>query len=332
MKINILNKRVVILLSVALIIFVGCVKNSTTTPPIAKPTVAQTIKSGTNLTLFNAALVRTGLDTVLNNPDSMVTVFVVTDLIMTQYGLGASVIDTMNVGRLDTILLYHILPGEKILSANLINGGTGQNVSTQMASGDSVFITYIDNALYVNGISVPTTDVNASNGYLDVLAQPLFPPAGTILQITQADTTLSFFDTAVALTASATNNNIQTLLTSGNIYTVFVPNNNAFRNAGYSTVDTVNPNTLANFLSYHIIAGRYFTSDMSIALANPVLTIDDTTSQVTISTLPDSAIKVTLGLSYQVEGAADSVAANLYAPNIMARNGVIHKIDRVLLQ
>jgi uncharacterized surface protein with fasciclin (FAS1) repeats len=330
MKINILSTRVVVLLSAAIIIFIGCVKNSTTTPPIANPTVAQTIKSGTNLTLFNAALIRTGLDTLLNNSSVPVTVFVVTDQSMGLYGLGASVIDTMNVGRLDTILLYHIFPGEARLSTALINGGTGQNVSTQMASGDSVFITYIDNALYVNGISVPTTDVKASNGYLDVLSQPLFPPTGTILQIIEADTTLSFFDTAVALTATATNN-IEALLTSGNIYTVFVPDNNAFRNAGFRTVDTVDVNTLANFLSYHIIAGRYFTSDMSIALSSPLVT-NDTTTKATISALTDSAIKVTLGLSYQVEGAADSVAANLYAPNIMAHNGVIHKIDRVLLQ
>ena len=177
---------------------------------------------------------------------------------------------------------------------------------------------------------MPTTDVSAKNGFLDVLAQPLFPPKGTILQIIQADTTLSFFDTAVALTVNATNN-IQALLTSGNIYTVFVPNNNAFRNAGFRTVDTVDVNTLANFLSYHIVAGRYFTSDMAIALSNSSVT-NDTTTQATISTLTNNSIKVTLGLSYQVEGAADSVAANLYAPNIMAHNGVIHKIDRVLLQ
>jgi uncharacterized surface protein with fasciclin (FAS1) repeats len=326
MKINILS-RWFVLFFIAIIIFAGCVKNSTTTPPIANPTVAQTIKSGTNTTLFNAALVRTGLDTVLNNPDSMVTAFVVTDQIMTQYGLGASVIDTMNISTLKTLLEYYMYLGGKVPSSQF---PAGPNGTLGMSSLDSIFITKFGTAIYVNGISVPTTDVNASNGYLDVLAQPLFPPAGTILQIIQADTTLSFFDTAVALTASATNN-IQALLTNGNIYTVFVPNNNAFRNAGFRTVDTVDVNTLANFLSYHIVAGRYFTSDMTIALSNSAVT-NDTTTKATISTLTDSAIKVTLGLSYQVEGAADSVAANLYKPNIMAHNGVVHKIDRVLLQ
>ncbi|HSZ86474.1 MAG TPA: fasciclin domain-containing protein [Puia sp.] len=330
MKVNILNKRVVILLFAAIIIFIGCVKNSTTTPPVASPTVAQTIKSGTNTTLFNAALVRTGLDTVLNNLDSNVTVFIVTDQTMGLYGLGATVIDTMNVDTLKRILEYCII-NSKIPFGNNYPANVLTNLNTQISNGDSVFITDTLGGVFVNGISVPTTNVGAKNGYLDVLAQPLFPPAGAILQVIQADTTLSFFDTAVALTAGATNNNIQALLTSGNIYTVFVPNNNAFRNAGYSRVDTVNVNTLANFLAYHIVAGRYFTSDMSIALANSLVT-NDTTTKATISTLPDSAIKVTLGLNYQVEGAADSVAANVYAPNIMAHNGVIHKIDRVLLQ
>ncbi|HEX4373444.1 MAG TPA: fasciclin domain-containing protein [Puia sp.] len=327
MKINILSKGFVALAFAAVIIFVGCVKNATTKPPIAKPTVAQTIASATNLTLFNAALVRTGLDTVLNNPDSPVTVFVLTDQTMGLYGLGASVIDTMNISTLKTLLEYYMYLGGKLASSQF---PAGPNDTLGMASGDSVFITNTGSVIYVNGISVPTTDVNASNGFLDVLTQPIYPPAGTLLQVIQSDTALSFFDTAVLKTVSATNN-IYALLTSGNIYTVFVPNNNAFRNAGFRTVDTVDVNILADFLSYHIIAGRYFTSDMSIALSNTAVT-NDTTTKATISTLTNNAIKVTLGISFQVEGSADSVAANLYAPNIMARNGVIHKIDRVLLQ
>jgi uncharacterized surface protein with fasciclin (FAS1) repeats len=331
MKINILNRRVVVLLFTPLIIFVSCVKNSTTTPPIQNPTVAQTIKSGTNLTLFNAALVRTGLDTVLNNPAVAATVFISTDQIMTTYGFSASVIDTMNIDTLKRILEYCMYLGTTPIQFSQFP--VGINVNDTTSGGDSIFITKNGTAIFINGISVPTTDVRASNGFLDVMAQPLFPPKGTILQITQSDTTLSYFDSAVSLTASIPNN-IQALLTNGNIYTVFVPNNAAFRNAGYASIDTfhlMNPNFLANFLSYHIVAGRYFTSDMSIALSNPLVT-NDTATKATISTLTDSAIKVTLGISYQIEGAADSVAANLYAPNVMAHNGVIHKIDRVLLQ
>ncbi len=329
MKINVLCKPITIFLIV--IVFISCVKNSSTAPPVKNPTVAQLIKTATNLTILNAALVRSGLDTVLNNPDSMVTMFVCTDQIMNQYGLNISVIDTMNVDVLKKLLEYSILLGEARLSSALING-TGQNVKIDsLASGDSIFVTYTGTNLYINGISVPTTDVSASNGYLDVMAQPLFPPAGTILQITQADTTLSYFDTAVARTSSSTLFNIQSLLTGGGIYTVLVPNNNAFRNAGFLNVDTFKTlpaDTVAKLLAYHIINNRYFTSDMGIAIGN--VGSSDTATQVTLST---NTIKVIFGAAYyQAEGNSDSVSANIYAPNIMARNGVVHKIDRVLRQ
>jgi len=321
---KVISGKVIVMLGILGIIFYSCVKNSTTTPPISNPTVAQLIKSATNLTLFNAALVRTGLDSVLNNPDSMVTVFVVTDQIMNTSGLGASVIDTMNITTLKNLIAYYIYPGVKVPSTQY---PAGPNASWQMASGDSVFVTNTGSLVYINGIALANTDVSSTNGngYLDVLSKPLFPPTDSILQIIQSDTSLSFFDSAVRLTASS-GNNILALLTSGNIYTVFVPNNNAFKNAGYQTVDTVNADTLAKFLSYHIIAGRYFTSDMSIALG---MVSNDTTTKTTLS---GEAIKISLGAYYETEGNSDSVEANIYLPNIMARNGVVHKIDRILLQ
>src|SRR5579862_3346222 len=161
MDLKIRKRAPLLLILAAMLIGGSCVKNSTTTPPISNPTIAQVIKSATNLTIWNAALIRANLDTVLNDTTFRGTVFVCTDQVMGNYGLGANVIDTMGIGRLDTILLYNIIAGEALLSTALVPGGTGQNVSTQIASGDSVFITYEGGALFVNGISAPTTDVRA---------------------------------------------------------------------------------------------------------------------------------------------------------------------------
>jgi len=318
MKINVVCKWIFVLLLIVTS-FYSCVKNSTTAPPAQNSTVAQLIKSATNLTIFNAALVRSGLDTLLNNPDSLVTVFVATDYTMNFYGLTAAVIDTMSIPTLKTLIEYCIYQGNAVPSSQFT---MGQNISTPVASGDSIFITNTGSAIYINGISVPTTDISANhgNGYLDVMAQPLTPPVDSILQIIQSDTTLSYFDTAVLRTTS-----INSLLTSGSIYTVLVPNNNAFRNAGLNSISTADTTALAQLLLYHIIPKRYFTSDISIALG----TSTDTTTQITLS---GSTIKVILGIDYQAEGNSDSTAANLYAPNIMARNGVVHKIDQVLHQ
>lgn len=324
MKINAVCKWIFVLILIVTS-FYSCVKNATTSPPVQNPTVAQVIKSATNLTIFNAALVRSGLDTLLNNQDSLVTVFVVTDYTMNLYGITNVVIDTMAIPTLKTLMEYYIYQGNAVLSSQFT---MGQNISTPIASGDSIFITNTGSAIFVNGISVPTTDVSAHNGYLDVLARPLTPPIDSILQIVQADTTLSYFDSAVKRTSSSSLANINSFLLSGNIYTVLIPNNNAFRNAGYLTADTfntLNADTVAQLLLYHMIPNRYFTSDISIALG----TSTDTATQ---ATLAGSTIKVILGVDYQAEGNSDSIAANLYAPNILVRNGVVHKIDRVLRQ
>jgi len=336
---NVVCKRfagIILLIAIAL---GGCVKNSVTQPPVVNPTVAQEIKSATNLTLYNTALVRTGLDTILNNPNSPATVFVVPDPIMIQNGFTATVIDTMNITTLKTIMLYNIYLGTLNFTA-LLDTQTVTNKPLQMASGDSIFYTTNGTSVYVDGISVPTLDVAAGMhglyGYLEVLTQPMYPPAGSILQITQADTNFSYFDSAVSRTtaSSVPGNNIQALLSSGTIYTVLVPNNNAFRNATYvnpDTFSTISPDTLATLLLYHIIPYRYFTSDMNIAInAQAAATSNDT---ITVQTLSGNSLKFTSGATYlQAMGNSDSTAANLYLPNVMARNGVMHKIDQVLHQ
>jgi uncharacterized surface protein with fasciclin (FAS1) repeats len=337
MKMNVACKRFAGIISLIAIAFGGCVKNSVTQPPPANQTVAQVIKSATNLTLYNTALARTGLDTLLSNPDSSATVFVVPDQIMVLNGLTATIIDTMNVNTLRTIMLYNIYLGSLNFTSLIESSQTVTNKSLQVASGDSIFYTISGTAVYVDGISVPTLDVSAgTNGYLEVLMQPMYPPAGSILQITQADTNFAYFDSAVSRTtaSSVPGNNIQALLSSGIIYTVLVPNNNAFRNATYvnpDTFSTISPDTLAKLLLYHIIPNRYFTSDMNIAInAQAAATSNDT---ITVQTLSGNFLKITSGATYlQAMGNSDSTAANLYFPNVMARNGVVHKIDQILHQ
>ena len=114
-----------------------------------------------------------------------------------------------------------------------------QNASIQTISGDSIFITNNGAGIYVNGIPVVTADLMVSNGIIDAVSQLILPPAGSILQIAQADTTFSYFDTAIART-SAGEINVGNVLSNGNIYTLFLPDNDAFRLAGYATIADIN--------------------------------------------------------------------------------------------
>jgi uncharacterized surface protein with fasciclin (FAS1) repeats len=101
---------------------------------------------------------------------------------------------------------------------------------------------------------------------------------------------------------------------------VFAPTNAAFRAAGFATVNDINnadPATLTSILTYHVIAGRIFSSDLTQG-AQP-------------TTLNTGKLTISLTGGATVKGNSNTVASNIIATNIMATNGVVHVIDRVLL-
>ncbi|HEX4850594.1 MAG TPA: fasciclin domain-containing protein, partial [Puia sp.] len=194
------------------------------------------------------------------------------------------------------------------------------NAKLVTANGDSVFITVNTNGVFVNGIQTLANDVQASNGYIDAMSAPLFPPRGTILQTLQADTSFSYLVAALSR-ASLGTTDMNGMLSSGGPYTIFAPVNYAFRTAGFATVDQINnsnSDSLANILLYNILPGRTFTSDLSTGAVR--------------TTLNDSTILFTSsGATRQIQGSMNTIPANVVAANIMARNGVMYIIDQVLL-
>jgi uncharacterized surface protein with fasciclin (FAS1) repeats len=59
--------------------------------------------------------------------------------------------------------------------------------------------------------------------------------------------------------------NLQDTLQSQGPFTVFAPTNAAFIAAGFPDVAAINaaaPNTLASILTYHVVPGRVFSSDL----------------------------------------------------------------------
>ncbi len=303
------------ILSLSLLVFAvsSCDKEDDNTPA-APPTITSQVVAGANLSLLESAVVKANLATTLDGAGPY-TVFAPTDDAFAASGITASTINTLTAAQLQTILLYHTLPAE-VFAANV---PAGPNAKVITASGDSVFVTKNATGVYVNGINVTQADIDASNGVIHLISRVLLPPAGNIVEVAQANSNFSFLVAAV-LRASTGSTNVAQILSSGGPFTVFAPTNDAFIAAGFANIAAINaadPNTLASILTYHVIPGRVFSSDL--------------TNGATPATANGATVTIGLTGGATVKGKTNTTASNIIGTNIMARNGVVHVIDKVLL-
>jgi uncharacterized surface protein with fasciclin (FAS1) repeats len=292
------------LITAFVVLFSSCKKDDPVVTPPKDITVVAT-ENGSFKTLV-AALSKAGLVSTLQGTGPF-TVFAPNDAAFTKAGITS--LDPLTKEALSPILLYHVL-GAKVLAADIKTGQT--EVGT--AGGPKMYITKNANGVFINGnTKVISTDVAASNGVIHVLDNVLSVPSASIYDLATADkdkrftTLLSLID-KVGLTA--------TLKDAAGAYTVFAPTNAAFT----ELFATVNPATLTNdqiktILLYHVVGGRVFSPD----LAN---------GDVTMLGGGKTTIDLTNGVT--VKG-TNSAASKVVVPNLLATNGVIHAIDKVLV-
>jgi uncharacterized surface protein with fasciclin (FAS1) repeats len=289
----------IVLLSV--IVFTSCKKDD---PVVVTPTdiVSVAVANGSFKTLA-AALTKAGLVSTLQGTGPF-TVFAPNDAAFTKAGITS--LDALTADALKPILLYHVL-GAKVLASDIKTGQTEAGT----AGGPKMYITKNANGVFINGnTKVIATDVAASNGVIHVLDNVLTDiPSKTIAGIATDD---KRFSTLLSLVKTA--GLAETL--SGGTYTVFAPTNDAFTEL-FKTVDPAKLSVadIKNILLYHVVAARVFSPE----LAN---------GEVTMANGGKVTIDLANGVS--VKGKS-SAASKVIIANVMATNGVIHAIDKVLL-
>jgi uncharacterized surface protein with fasciclin (FAS1) repeats len=104
--------------------------------------------------------------------------------------------------------------------------------------------------------------------------------------------------------------------------TIFAPTNTAFRAIGFTraVIDTVNVARLTSVLTNHVVANARAYSPTVVS--GPITTFGG--GSVTATVGSNSAITL-------LSRGNGTNAANVTTADINATNGVIHKIDRVLL-
>jgi uncharacterized surface protein with fasciclin (FAS1) repeats len=143
--------------------------------------LSQVVGTRSNLSVLNAALGATGLNTVLADTGSEFTVFAPTDAafqaLLTALGITAS--ELLALQGIDGVLLYHVTTGS-VMAGDL---SVGQTVTTARPSGVNTFtVVAAGNGLGidVNGdgmadARITATDIRATNGIVHVLDAVLVP-------------------------------------------------------------------------------------------------------------------------------------------------------------
>ena len=285
-------------------------------------TIAGVVQRSGNYSTLASAVTRANLGTTLSGTGPF-TVFAPDNAAFESSGVTPAVLNTLTPDQTSQILLYHTIP------ASVPSGSVpaGPNASVTTASGDSVFVTRNGSGVFVNGIRVAEADITASNGIIHRIERVLMPPSGNIVQTAAAAgsglDSLVKAVTRVNNTAGGDPTLVNTLSTA--TLTVFAPTNAAFTQLltalGLNDINQIPVNTLLSVLRYHVVPGRAFSSD----LANgnlAMLAEGNTTVNLTNGTNGGPTVTGT------GNGANRS---NIIMTNMMARNGVVHVIDRVLL-
>jgi uncharacterized surface protein with fasciclin (FAS1) repeats len=281
-----------------------------------------------------AAVVKTGLAPTLSSSSLNATVFAPTDAAFAQLPAPfnnetniAAITSTAQIDALRKILLYHVLGTE--VKSNQIAAGRSSAVTLKPAGSANDNTVYISNQyglIALNGSAfVLLRNVDASNGVIHVINSVLQFPTQNIAQIAIGNPSFS------SLVAALVKTNLAGVFTGSGDFTVFAPTNAAFaqlpapfNNAANISAIT-NPaqiNALSNILRYHVIGSRYFTIDLGI--------FDRLT---TLANSPNNKITTLFGINTGlVKGDGNSFFYSFINPgNILATNGVVQVIDRVLL-
>ncbi|MGB2277518.1 MAG: fasciclin domain-containing protein [Candidatus Poseidoniaceae archaeon] len=252
-----------------------------------------------------AALAHAELVDILSG-DGPFTVFAPTDQAFSDAGIDLADFDTDEANQtLVDILTYHVVSGE-VLSSALTDG-----MSVETLNGDNVSIGVGDDVT-VNDATVTLADVVSSNGVIHVIDKVLMPPEDGPGDIPTIASSTGVHDVLVDAIIQA---GLLYPLSDDGPYTIFAPTDQAFIDAGINLSDFTDEDgiaALSNILAYHVTIGAVLSGDLSDGLFVTMLN----QQQVRVGVTPGGVI---------VNDASVTQA------DVVASNGVIHVIDKVLM-
>ena len=213
---------------------------------------------------------------------------------------------------LGEVLKYHVVSGA-VKAADVVKLSEAKSLQ-----GEPIAISVDGGKVMVNGANVVSTDIETSNGVIHVIDAVILPPsmAATEEKMEAKDVV----DTAVAAGSFKT---LATALTAAGLvdalkgegpFTVFAPTDEAFAALPAGTVEGLlkDPKALGEILKYHVVAGKVLAADAAKLTA--------------AETLQGAPIAISVK-----DGKVMINDAEVISADVMAKNGVIHVINKVIL-
>ncbi len=229
---------------------------------------------------------------------------------------GADLLTAANKPLLRDVLRYHVLTAEVKAAAIPF----GKPITT--AQGDIFKIDTGSPPVITDGRNrqtrITATDIDASNGVVHLIDRVLLPADKNIVETAQAAAagTPPQFGILVEAVVAA---DLAGTLSGAGPFTVFAPTDAAFAalltelNISKAAL-LANKPLLTKVLTYHVVAGRVLKADVPVGA--PITTVQ--TEKITV----DATLDIT---------DARGRKAKITATDTLAKNGVIHVIDKVLL-
>ncbi len=268
-----------------------------------------------SFTTLVAAVQAAGLEGALR-AEGPYTVFAPTDdaFAALPEGFVAQLLQPRNQGKLQELLLYHVVAGETFA------GELRRWQFVPTLADKYLWVRKLWNgSVKVNNATVIAADVDASNGVIHVIDKVLVP-AG--FELVPAEGTGDIVETAIAagsfstLVAAASAAELVGALQGEGPLTVFAPTDAAFANLPAGLVEALllpeNKGKLQELLLYHVVSGRVLKGDLSFYQRVPTLQGGRVTIVKWFGNVWVNTSRVT-------------------AADVLATNGVIHVIDRVLI-
>ena len=229
------------------------------------------------------------------------TLFAPTDQAFTDAGIDLANYQTQEENdTLRDILLYHVI------SASVSSSSITDGMVETMANGKKAMFSFDGTTVTIGGANVTTADVQSSNGIIHVIDQVLMPPE-------DIPTTASATGVHNTLVNAILQADLLLTLEGVGPFTVFAPTDQAFDEAGIDLASFDNPQgqaTLEDILLYHVVADEILSSDVTECMS-----VEASNGQ---------------SVAFSFENGVMVNDANITTTDVIASNGIIHVIDKVL--